>query len=438
MRQAVFDLRFELTVISLLALTVIAITFAGLILRNVLVIGPGKSIPFTAAMHSDVRFGGHTTIRATPARPLNWSCDLHDGFQYPFCAYELLLDLDHNDRGLDLSSFKTITITLDYQGPADSVRLFLKNFDSRYSRKGDWKTVKYNQIELPLQRGHQTIEVKLADLKVADWWTQINRVPYRLRHTQFDNVVSLSINTGTNAPLGYHDFRVDSIVFKGSIVPVEQWYLGILGFWIVLICMFTISRILALQRDLRRRRLLEQVARGEAQLARETARRDHLTTLYNRRGVTERYQQMLAESQDKPVAIMLADIDHFKRINDKHGHALGDEVLAAFAAVLRKNVRDTDLIARWGGEEFLLIAHVSDADAALDIANKLRLKIAATEFPHGRLTASFGVYYCDRLPEKVRPAIGLADRALYAAKEGGRNRTILYEAGADIFVPLTE
>jgi diguanylate cyclase (GGDEF)-like protein len=176
---------------------------------------------------------------------------------------------------------------------------------------------------------------------------------------------------------------------------------------------------------------LVQVAQGEAQLARETARRDHLTTLYNRRGVTERYQQMLAEGQDKPVAIMLADIDHFKAINDKLGHVVGDEVLAAFAALLRKNVRDTDLIARWGGEEFLLIGHVSDEQAAFDIADKLRLKIAAAEFPHGTLTASFGVYYCERLPDKVRPAIGCADRALYAAKEGGRNRVVLYDGAAD-------
>jgi diguanylate cyclase (GGDEF)-like protein len=173
--------------------------------------------------------------------------------------------------------------------------------------------------------------------------------------------------------------------------------------------------------------LLEQVAKGEAQLARESARRDHLTGLYNRRGVTERYQQMLSEGADKAVAIMLVDLDHFKTVNDRFGHARGDEVLASFATILRSHTRDSDLIARWGGEEFLLIARVSDARAAVEMANKLRLLIAATEFPHGRLTASFGVHFCDRLPEKIRPAISHADRALYAAKENGRDRVVLHE-----------
>lgn len=438
LRQAVSDLRFELTVVGLLVLTIAAISFAGFILRNSLEIRPNGAVPFTIDWHADSNLGGNTLVRADRAKPLTWSCDLRPGYKYPFCAYELTFDRNNDDRGIDLSRFQTIAITLDYHGPADSLRLSLKNFDSRYSRAGDRATTKFNQIELPLREGHQTIEARFDDIKVADWWSQTNRVPYRLSHSQFDNIVGLEIDTGSNARPGRHSFRVDSILLRGKIVPFEQWYLGILGFWLILICLFTISRILGLQRDLRRRRLLEQVARGEAQLARETARRDHLTGLYNRRGVTERYQQMQADDVGKPVAIMLADIDHFKAINDHHGHVVGDEVLAAFADLLRRNVRDTDLIARWGGEEFLLIGHVSDAAVAVEIANKLRLKIAGAEFPHGRLTASFGVYFCDRLPEKVRPAIGYADRALYAAKEGGRDRVVLFDANSDKSVSQVE
>ncbi len=438
LRQAASDLRFELAVIGLLVLTVGAISFAGLILRNTMNIRPGGAIPFSVEWHSDaVAHGGNSLIWGDKARPLTWSCDLRPKYQYPFCAYELAFDRqDH--RGLDLRHFQTIAITLDYKGAADSVRLYLKNYDSRYSHPGDRDTTKFNQIELPLHRGRQTIEARFDDIKVADWWSQTNRVPYRLSHAQFDNIVGIEFDTGSNAQLGPHSFRVENIALEGNIVPFAQWYLGILGFWLILICLFTISRILGLQHDLRRRRLLEQVARGEAQLARESARRDHLTSLFNRRGVTERYQQMLAEGHDKPVMIMLVDIDNFKTINDRFGHVQGDEVLVAFADLLRRNVRDTDLIARWGGEEFLLIGHVGDPNVAVEIANKLRLKIANTEFAHGRMTASFGVYFCDRLPEKVRPAIGYADRALYAAKEGGRNSVVLFDASADYGVSHVE
>ena len=419
---------------SLLVLTIVAITFAGLILHNTLEIRPAGTTPFTLEWHADGAHGGNSIIRADKAQPLRWSCDLRPKYQYPFCAYELVFNR-HGNRGIDFRNFQKIAITLDYKGGADSLRLYLKNYDSRYSRPDDRDTNKFNQIELPLHNGPQTIEARFDDIKVADWWSQTNRVPYRLSHTQFDNIVGIEFDTGANARPGPHDFRIEKIVLEGNIVPVEQWYLGILGAWIVLICLFTISRILGLQRDFAAAPVAGAGCRGEAQLARETARRDHLTGLYNRRGVVERYQQMLAEGLDKPVAMMLVDIDHFKTVNDKFGHAQGDEVLAAFAALLRKNVRDTDVIGRWGGEEFLLIGHVSDAAAAIEIANKLRLKISGTEFSHGRMTASFGVYYCDCLPEKIRPAIGYADRALYAAKEGGRDRVVLYEVPTDGALP---
>ena len=427
-RQALSDLRFELAVIGLLILTIGAISFAGLILRNSFVIDAAHASRFTTEWRGDAVLHGKSVVHADRNRPLTWSCELRAGYRYPYCSYEIVLDR-FSGEGRDFSHFKTIRLTLDYQGPADSLRISLKNFDPRYSRTTNRQTMKFNQIELPLHRGRQTIDVPLSDFKVADWWLQWMRLPYRLTHTQFDNVATLEIDTGNNAPLGTHAFRVETIMLQGSIVPVEQWYLGILGCWIVLICLFLIYRILRLQRDLRRRRLLEQVAKGEAQLARETARRDHLTGLFNRRGITERYQQMLVDHSDKPVAIMLIDLDHFKAVNDQFGHVLGDEVLASFAALLRSHTRDSDLIARWGGEEFLLIARISDMRAAVEMANKLRLLVAAASFPHGRLTASFGIYYCERLPEKIRPAIGFADRALYAAKEAGRDRVVQYDAG---------
>jgi diguanylate cyclase (GGDEF)-like protein len=428
--QALTDLRFEIAVIGLLVLTIAAICFANLILRNTLVISPAQPLAFTTEWRGDAGMKGNSTVSADVRRPLAWSCQLRPGYQYPYCAYEIVFD-GHSNRGLDLSKFQTLTITLDYRGRSDSFRIHLKNFDPRYSTPKDRSTLKFNQIELPVRNGKTVIEAKLEDFKVADWWLQKSRLPYRLSHAQFDNVVSLEIDTGNNAQLGPHRFRIESIVLRGNIVPIAQWYLGILGCWIVLICLFLISRILGLQRDLRRRRLLHAVAQGEARLAQESARRDHLTGLYNRLGVNERYRQMLTEDGGKPVAIVLIDIDHFKSINDRFGHVQGDEVLSAFAQLLQHNVRDADLTGRWGGEEFLLIARVSGARAAVELAEKLRMVIATNSFAHGRLTASFGVYFADALPDKLGPAISRADRALYAAKEQGRDRVVLHEPAFD-------
>ena len=423
--RALSDLRFEIAVIALLVLTIAAILFANTILRETLVIGSGGVSPSATRWHADEAMGGNSAIEANPRRPLAWSCTLRPLYQYPFCAYEILLE-EQRDRGQDLRKFQTITIDLDYRGRGDSFRLYLKNRDPQYSVAGRADTAKFNQIELPLRNGRQRIQAKLSDFKVADWWIQKSRIPYRLSQTQFDNVVAIEIDTGSSAQPGQHVFLVRNIMLRGNIVAIDQWYLGILGAWIILICLFLISRILDLQNDLKRRRLLHAAAQGEAQLAQEAARRDHLTGLHNRLGVTERYQQILAAGGTKPIAIMLIDIDHFKSINDRFGHAQGDEVLAAFAALLRGNTRDADLIARWGGEEFLLVARVSDAPAAVEMANKLRMLISTTSFVHGRLTASFGVNVCATLPAKLGPAISAADRALYKAKNEGRDRVVLH------------
>jgi diguanylate cyclase (GGDEF)-like protein len=424
-RQAISDLRFEIAVIGLLLLTIGAVLFANLILRRTLVIDPAASA-FTTQWHGDEALHGNSTVTANPGVPLQWTCTLRGQYRYPFCAYEIVFDRDGN-RGLDLSRFRTITLTLNYRGPADSIRIYLKNFDLHYSDPKNRDTLKYNQVELPIRNGRQSIEARLSDFKVADWWIQKLRIPYRLSHRQFDNVVALEIDTGISARPGQHSFRIESIVLHGNIVPIEQWYLGIISAWVVLICLFLISRVLGLQRDLRTRRLLHVVAEGEAQLARESARRDPLTSLYNRLGVTECYQQMASQWVGKPLAVMLIDIDHFKAINDRLGHVQGDEVLAAFAALLRNNTRETDLIARWGGEEFLLIVPVTDALAAVDIADKLRALIAASHFIHDKITASFGVCFCETLPDKLGPAISRADHALYTAKAEGRNRVVLYD-----------
>jgi diguanylate cyclase (GGDEF)-like protein len=424
-RQAVSDLRFEIMVIGLLLLTIGAVLFSNFILRNTVVISTSETARLTAQWHGDQSLGGSSTVRADAHRPLQWSCTLRAQYRYPFCAYEILLEHGRG-HGLDLSRFQTIAINLAYSGPADSFRVYLKNFDPAYSQPQVRDTLKFNQIELPVSNGKQVVEARLADFKVADWWIQKNRIAYRLSHTQFDNVVGIEIDTGISARPGEHHFRIESIVLKGNIVPIEQWYLGIISFWIVLTCLFLISRILGLQRDLRQRRRLHAAAQSEAKLAQESARRDPLTGLYNRLGVTECYPQMLSEWAGKPAAIMLIDIDHFKAINDGFGHEQGDQVLAAFAALLRDNTRDSDLIARWGGEEFLLIGRVSDPHAAVEIAEKLRGLISAHSFVHGKLTASFGVHYCDRLPENPGPAIACADRALYSAKEQGRNLVVRY------------
>lgn len=158
------------------------------------------------------------------------------------------------------------------------------------------------------------------------------------------------------------------------------------------------------------------------------AQRDPLTGLLNRRGLQSSLARQL--SQSKTVAIVLMDIDYFKLINDDYGHDAGDSVLKNFAKLIAEGIRKHDLLARVGGEEFLLILPDVEQDAAVTIAEKLRTKVELFCFTHDDtkipVTVSLGItvakdeFEFDKLTKQ-------ADMALYQAKNSGRNRVVLFD-----------
>lgn len=156
---------------------------------------------------------------------------------------------------------------------------------------------------------------------------------------------------------------------------------------------------------------------------------DGLTGLLNRRHFLESAERELARLRryGRPATVLMLDVDHFKRINDTHGHAEGDQALKAVAAVCRRELRDSDLIGRLGGEEFgILLAETALPDA-LEVAERLRAALAGIPVPVNRpgggcLTVSVGVSPCVALDASIEQALGRADHALYRAKAGGRNR----------------
>ena len=159
----------------------------------------------------------------------------------------------------------------------------------------------------------------------------------------------------------------------------------------------------------------------------DLASTDALTGLANRREGLLRLQEAhaLGERHGQAASLLFCDLDHFKRVNDTHGHAVGDQVLVQLAERLRRALRATDLPIRWGGEEFLVLLRASDAGAALQVAERLRAAVAAEPMVVAGLelpvTVSTGV--ATRAPgESVHAWTDRADAACYAAKAAGRNR----------------
>jgi len=164
------------------------------------------------------------------------------------------------------------------------------------------------------------------------------------------------------------------------------------------------------------------------------ASRDSLTNCLNRRSFTERYNSMHhdAVEQGSSLVCIMVDIDHFKRINDNYGHALGDKVIKFVARVLEQQVREGDLLGRYGGEEFCIVLESATLEQASAAAERMRRQIAEGDpslFGSAlRTTASFGVAAMDAEFISSDELIHRADKALYLAKESGRNKIMNWEA----------
>jgi diguanylate cyclase (GGDEF)-like protein len=186
------------------------------------------------------------------------------------------------------------------------------------------------------------------------------------------------------------------------------------------------QKLLGVSRDISERKRFENELMVINQQLQELATTDGLTGIWNRRHLEAQIQQVIerADRYAEPLALILCDIDLFKRINDRLGHQLGDQVLIEFCRRIRCTLRSTDAFGRWGGEEFLIVLPQSDVQSAAALAEKLRQLIAATPFSQvGRVTASFGV--AQRLAREPEDQwLRRADQNLYAAKEAGRNRVV--------------
>jgi len=156
----------------------------------------------------------------------------------------------------------------------------------------------------------------------------------------------------------------------------------------------------------------------------QAAATDRLTGAWNRRRFEEAVlpEIALAHRRREPLTLIMFDLDHFKRVNDTFGHSAGDAVLAGTAQTVRKHLRASDSLVRWGGEEFLVMAPATRLEGAMGLAEKLRSAVAAIEFPGvGQVTMSLGVAEY-ALGEALGEWIERSDQALYQAKADGRNR----------------
>lgn len=189
--------------------------------------------------------------------------------------------------------------------------------------------------------------------------------------------------------------------------------------------------------DITDRKEMEMALKAAHREARAAALRDELTGLYNRRAFFELGERLLvrAKRQYSPLAILMCDLDHFKKINDTYGHEAGDQVLRAIGQLLREKVRDSDIAARIGGEEFALLLPETSVREAMNLADRLLQLLRSLRVEHNgqtiRPTASIGLAM--KQPQdthNLEQLLSRADHAMYLSKAAGRDRLSLYPGTA--------
>lgn len=181
-----------------------------------------------------------------------------------------------------------------------------------------------------------------------------------------------------------------------------------------------------LYRQMRARELIDVALEEKNRELNILSKTDYLTKLANRHSIEARINEMIenARRYGRNFSVVMLDIDHFKPINDTHGHNVGDRALQMLAGILSERIRTTDIAGRWGGEEFLIVCGESDLESAASLAEKLRGLIESQDFSlPSPVTASFGVAQF-KPDEEPKDLIARADNRLYAAKEAGRNRVV--------------
>lgn len=423
----------EKAIVALLLLTLIAMVAERKLLKVTMDITPADG--FDVSVYGDyVDNIGNSQVRLLSEESWEWECTLSkDKISFPYCGFEVILS-DDRTQGLDLRNMRNVRVWLDYEGPADSVRLYLRNYDPTYSQPLRFDSTKYNLAEVSAKTAQGFIDVNIEDFFVANWWFQRFKLSPNLTHPQFDNIVVFEVQTGNSAPAGDYRFRLNKVLLTGQRINSEQWYQLILGSWIFGAIALLSSRFIGMNRRIRQHRAreieltqLNSLLDAHGKKMEERSKLDPLTGAFNRQGVKEALEGGLAErrASGRSLSILILDVDYFKKINDTHGHLIGDQVLMALSELIKQNTRTDDCFARWGGEEFVVVCRNTRVQNAQNIAEKLRVAIENFRFDKKvSFTVSIGVAELQE-SETLEQMFTRADKALYEAKSMGRNRVMV-------------
>ena len=338
------------------------------------------------------------------------SCE-HKPHHHISCGLTVEID-PHYTSKTDLSLFEKIILDVELKGDAQGFRIFLRNFESDISVAGDHTSTKFMSTTIrkkELESG--IVEINMRDFGTAEWWSLAWNVDRRASTPKFDDIQTLGLDFNE---AGNHQLKVSSIYATGPWIGKQQLYFYLLSSWLVGIFIEFIIKYYKLHRR------ASALNKATNRLAKKAVT-DQLTKAMNREGMLEYIQQI---SQQYPtIGVLILDIDFFKKINDTHGHDVGDRVLQVFSSSIQTIIRSRDAFARWGGEEFIIVTQETSEKGLMILGEKVRehcSRLHVPGQPNLKVTVSVGLSVGD--VSEFDSVLKKADEALYRAKRSGRDR----------------
>ncbi|MFO1367907.1 MAG: GGDEF domain-containing protein [Marinagarivorans sp.] len=410
-------------------LTCAAIFLQHLIPPKVLTLRPNAAL--VSNLYGHQHSGGQPSAYWVDETQQHFHCDYSPTDPYS-CGYTIAFGADPT-LGIDLTGYEALQLKIRYQGEAPRIRIFMRNYNPHFDRSPDpGISSKFMSVSIRAADLHEPVLVKMNEFSVGEWWIRDFDVPRIHSAPEFTNVTSLGIDFIFH---GSNEVRVESVALVGARIKKETFYLAIIVVWILLVAWEGFCKIYYMYRNSqsasqRIDRLLHDYKNLEIEKQEFVAlsTTDILTGILNRAGVQQFWAKLFrAESAYSPLGVLLLDVDYFKSVNDTYGHDAGDHVLKAVATLIASNTRQSDILGRWGGEEFILICPQLPAEHLLSFAEDIRSRVRdhVFESPHAPLHLSISIgATLAQANESFESVLKRADLALYEAKYAGRDRVV--------------
>ena len=367
--------------------------------------------------------------RWTNEEKLHFQCDMHDREGYTNCGINI--SLKNGEKNFDLSEYDAIHLKANINSSEKWLRFFTYSWLHEYSKTNDDAT-QIAQVLILASDIKKGVTIDLRQVNIPDWWIQrFSDAPTKYSHPYFRETTALGLVLGAPMELGIHNVQLEQITLIGRLISVEEFYPFLLSCWLFAFLFSTLFNFLGIKNRLKKEQLATQELSQESEKYKKLSMTDPLTEALNRNGLESALtnnHKRLKDNED--ISLLILDLDHFKKINDERGHDIGDLALKHIANILQGSIRQSDYLARWGGEEFLVVTPNTGTSGALALAEKLRREIATTDFaidPPLKVTVSIGISSFSANGD-FEQAFKCADDALYQAKHKGRNCVVLGKA----------